>query len=97
MKRNDPKDIRTLRVQLRRYLKETNDAQAQFALGYRRAQNNYYDKNLQSDFTGYSEAFIKGYKSGVRDARMGKFNDVVTKILTGLGDFMGRWNIGNRK
>lgn len=97
MKRTDPKEIRTLRVKLRRYLKEANDPQAQYALGYRRAQNNYYDKNIQSDFTGYGPDFIKGYKAGIKDARYGRFNDAVTKILTGLGDFLGRWNIGHRK
>jgi hypothetical protein len=96
MKRSDPIELKEFRSWLRKYLKEASDPQAQFALGYRRAQSNYYDKNLIKDFTGYSENFIKGYKSGIKDARIGKFNDTVLRILTSIGDLMGRWNIGNR-
>lgn len=97
MKRSDPIKVKEFRSWLRRYLKETADPQAQFAMGYRRAQSNYHDDNIVSDFTGYSESFVKGYKSGIRDARMGKFNNAVLKILTNIGDFLGSWNIGNRK
>lgn len=97
MKRSDPIKVKEFRSWIRRYLKETNDPQAQFALGYRRAQSNYHDGQITKNFTGYSEAFQKGYKSGIRDARMGKFNDAVLKILTNIGDFLGSWNIGNRK
>jgi hypothetical protein len=97
MNRSDPIKVKEFRSWIRRYLKETNDPRAQFALGYRRAQSNYHDGHITKDFTGYSESFAKGYKSGVRDARMGKFNNAVLKILTNIGDFLGSWNIGNRK
>jgi hypothetical protein len=96
MNRSDPIKVKEFRSWLRRYLKETNDPRAQFAMGYRRAQSNYYDKNVQKDFKGYSESFIKGYKSGIKDARYGKFNDTVLKILTAIGSQLGNWNIGNR-
>lgn len=81
---------------LRLFVEAINKDEAQFALGYRRGQSNYADKNLQQDFTGYSDAYKKGYQTGIRDARFGKVNGVVTKILVGLGDILGRWNIGNR-
>jgi len=97
MKRSDPIKVKEFRSWLRRYLKETADPRAQFAMGYRRAQVHYNERNLQKDFTGYSEAFQKGYKSGVKDARVGRFNNAVLKILTSVGEFMGSWNIGNRK
>lgn len=71
-------------------LKETSNEQAQYAIGYRRGSSNYLDKELINDFTGYSEAFIKGYKQGIRDARIGKFSNAVSQILTSLADVLGR-------
>lgn len=71
-------------------IKETSAVEAQYAIGYRRGESNYKDQNVIRDFTGYSEPFVKGYKQGIKDARMGKFNDVVSKILTSLGDILGR-------
>lgn len=65
--------------------------QAKYALGYRKAQDNYSDRNILQDFTGYSEDFKKGYKDGLRDARIGKFNDAVTNILTNLGGLLNKW------
>ena len=96
MKRSDPLVLKKFRVWLRTYLKETSDPTAQYAMGYRRAQSNYLDKEVMEDFTGYSEAFIKGYKGGIRDARIGRFNRAVLKVLTSIGDVLGSWNIGNR-
>lgn len=81
---------------VKKLIKETADPRAQFAMGYRRAQSNYHNEQLLRDFTGYSEPFVKGYKSGVKDARIGKFNDAVLKILTKLGDVLGAKNIGGR-
>ena len=85
-----------LREIVEKILLEAADPRAQFAMGYRQGQIHYYDKNLIRDFTGYSDNFQKGYKQGIKDARMGKFNEMITKILTGLGDFLGSWNIGGR-
>lgn len=97
MNRSDQIEVKELRSRLRRYLKEAADPRAQYAMGYRRGESNYKDDNVQTDFTGYSQEFVNGYKQGIKDARMGKFNHVVLKILTSLGDTLGRWNIGNRK
>jgi hypothetical protein len=72
-------------------LTETSNEQAQYALGYRRGQSNYLDGNgVLRDFTGYSESFVKGYRQGIKDGRMGRFNNAVSKILTSLADVLGR-------
>jgi flagellar biosynthesis/type III secretory pathway protein FliH len=71
-------------------LKETSNEQAQYAMGYRRGQSNYLDGQVMRDFTGYSESFVKGYKQGVRDGRMGRFSNAVSQILTSLADVLGR-------
>lgn len=92
----DKSALQKLEKNLSRFLKEAADPQAQYALGYRRGQDNYHDKNLQQDFTGYTDFFKKGYVAGVKDAKFGKFNSVITRILTNLGDFLGQWSIGNR-
>lgn len=75
---------------------ENANDRAQFALGYRAAQKEYVDDNIRRDFYGFSEMYVKGYKQGIRDARLGRVNDAILRVLTGLGDFLGRWNIGSR-
>lgn len=77
-------------------LVEAADPRAQYALGYRQAQKDYNNETLQSDFTGLPDVYKQGYKHGVRDARLGRFNNAVLRILTSFGDFLGRWNIGGR-
>lgn len=96
MKSKDDLLLERLERDLTRYLKEASDPQAQFALGYRRAQDNYKDRNIQKDFTGYNDSFKKGYAAGLKDARFGKFSSAVTNILTNLGSLLSQWNLGNR-
>lgn len=80
--------------QLKALIKEVVKNQAVYAKGYRSAQQNYYDDNLIGDFTGYPDDWKTGYKAGVRDARMGKFNDMILKILTSLGELGRNFHIG---
>ena len=80
-----------LKFLIKEVIKEVStSSQAQYAIGYRKGQNNYYDSNVLSDFHGYSEDFIKGYKQGIKDARWGKFNEKVKNFLVSLADIAGR-------
>jgi len=90
------KDVVT-KEKIHKLLLESLNDRTEYAKAYRQAQENYYDDNVLKDFTGYSDNYIKGYKEGIKDARRGKINDWILKFLTALGDFAGRWNVGNRK
>jgi hypothetical protein len=84
------------RSELKQIIKEAVEETKNYALGYRQAQQNYYDDNIQTDFTGFSPEFQNGYKIGIRDARRHKWNDRITRILKALGQSLGATNIGSR-
>lgn len=75
-------------------IKEVIKTQAEHAKGYRAAQQNYYDDSILSNFEGYPDDWVTGYKAGLKDARVGKFNDIILKILTSLGELGRNFHVG---
>jgi hypothetical protein len=84
---------------LKTLIKEVIKSQAVYAKGYRQGQSNYYDDNLLNSYEGYPEDWVTGYKEGIKDARRGKFNDTILKILTSIGELgknISNWTLGGR-
>jgi endo-1,4-beta-mannosidase len=91
MKREELKSL------IKEVIKEvSSDPQMIYLAGYKRGQDNYEDDNVQTDFNGYPEEFVKGYKKGVSKARwgklgLGKFDKPnLTNILVNIGNVLSR-------